>query len=277
MAKHLTRLAAAAALMAVCGGHGASAASGTDAEQATATLRAVYAGPDPYGVFKLRDRRVLGRVLTPALVETWAGPEADGPQSDGSPIAWSQMTDSVRLVTITPRGFSEDRGTLDATVDAVVEGGHVTKRLSWDMKKIGGRWLADDIHSAGSSFRAVFATFAPAVTPVPPHAAARPPIRIGDYKTAADTTCWGMSYWSNRAGSGFLNSEDGSSIAGWNCGAETYSHSGGTWTLHGVCSTGAGGHVPERRGSLKVRIVDETSFVHAGQLYNWCGPGSSAR
>ena len=173
MVKHLTRLAVAAALMAICGGHGASAASvsGTDAEQAIETLRAVYAGPDPYGVFKSRDRRILGKVLTPALVETWAGPEADGPQSDGSPITWHQMTDSAKLVTVTPRGFEGDRGTLDVTVDAIVEDVHQTDRITWDMKKVGGRWLADDSHFGGQSFRAVFAGFAPAKASVSPKAA----------------------------------------------------------------------------------------------------------
>lgn len=174
-------LGAAAVLMALCGGHAATAAPGTDAEQATASLRAIYQGPDPYGVFKSRDRTVLGKLLTPALVETWAGPEADGPQSDGSPLTWHQMTDSARLVAVEPRGFTGDRGTLEATVDSVIEDRHVTERIAWDMEKVEGRWLADDSHYAGSGFRAVFAGFAPAKAPVPAAQAApdKLPLRHG--------------------------------------------------------------------------------------------------
>lgn len=173
MTKHFTRSVAAAAITAISGSHGASAAaaSGTDVEQAMAALSAVYAGPNPYGVFKSRDRKVLSRLLTPALVETWAGPEADGPEADASPIAWSQMTDSVKLNAVSARDFSGDRGTLDATVDAVVEGNHVTKRITWDMRKVGGRWLGDDLHTGGLSFRTMFAGFAPAKASVPPKAA----------------------------------------------------------------------------------------------------------
>ncbi len=209
---------AAAALMVICGGHGASAASGTDAEQAMKTLRAVYAGPDPYGVFRSRDPKVLGRVLTPALISTWSGPEADGPQSDGSSITWSQMTESASLAVVRPIGFAGDRGTLDATVDAVVEGRHITKKLTWDMRRVDGRWLADDIHSGGLSFRTVFAGFAPAEAPVPSNAVRGPvPLRVGDYKTEQANTCFGMTYWSNRAGSGLVVNDEKSDLEGYNC------------------------------------------------------------
>ncbi len=270
MARHFTRLVAAATIMTICAGHGASA-SGTEVDQATATLRAIYDGPDPYGVFKSRDRSVLGRVLTPALVETWAGPEADGPQSDGSPIAWAMMTESVRLAAVTPRGFSADQGKLDVTVDAVVEGRHVTKRITWDMKKVGARWLADDSHLGKSSFRAVFAGFAPAKAPVPSKFVRGPvPLRVGEYKSLQNATCYGMTYWSNHGGSGLIVHDENSDLEGYNCMGK-FSRVGHDYMLHGSCATGNGRFAPPpKNAALRISVIDETDFQFNRTSYHWC-------
>ncbi len=125
------------------------------ADEAMETVRAIYRGPDVYGVFASRDLKKLRASLTPAFIAFWKSPVTSTMEADGDPLTWSQMTDSVSLGAMTPRDFVGDHGKIDATVNVVVEGRPKTEHIIWSMRRIAGRWLADDNSFNGKSLRAL--------------------------------------------------------------------------------------------------------------------------
>ena len=130
----------------------------SDGAAAVATVTAIYRGPHVLGAMGSNDPDAWRPYFTPAFIRAWfhLAPDAayDG---DGDPLTWTQMTDSVSIISATPHDFDGHRGMVHVSARAVVEDVPRMVSVEWVMRKVGGRWLADDDRSDGRSLRAELA------------------------------------------------------------------------------------------------------------------------
>ncbi len=157
----------------------------SDEAAAVATVTAIYRGPHVFGAMGSKDPAAWRPYFTPALIEAWFHPAPDAAyDGDGDPLTWTQMTDSVSIVSATPHDFEGDRGIIRVSARAVVEDVPRMVSVEWVLRKVGGRWLADDDRSIGRSLRAELA-------PMPTRPRATESGRNGHARLPASTTAGG--------------------------------------------------------------------------------------